>query len=226
MSTTPEAQAATAAQPAPTPAAATNGKAEKEVKQMKWTYERDVALLTQVAAAGPLAWLTSKMGYSGDPERTYNQGAVWDKAGEGIIPQIKTHEAFAGVTTFPATTAFIVHTKRVVQSKANLYKSGGEQAEDAPAGSLGTKNEELSELDQLIIEVGTAMEEAERIGCANKEGKAQADADAMQDALAKRTYPKDGDTGKKGKKKKRAGLRLRRWKAGGHELRRHKANSG
>ena len=42
---------------------------------------------------------------------------------------------------------------RLLERNAHLYTSGREQAEPADAGTDGTKDENLSDLNHLIIEV-------------------------------------------------------------------------
>lgn len=119
------------------------------------------AILTQILAAGIDAFMTQKANIKanatlGIAARTYNQKDVWMKAPDGIIPCLQRHplKLFANVI-WPqeAHTALLQAVNRYLAVNRNLYTEGMEQAEDAEAGTTGTKDESLTTLQQAVIDV-------------------------------------------------------------------------
>ena len=87
----------------------------------------------------------------GIEEKKYNQEAVWTNSADGIITQLRKHEAFAGVT-WPQSHMSIIQTiDNLLLKNKHLYTSGLEQAKPAAAGTEGTKAERaLTPLDQVL----------------------------------------------------------------------------
>lgn len=176
----------------PTDAAAT----EAPSKRIKWTRERDTALLTQVIAVGVKAFATSKANKKDTAEEDkYNQGETWSGA-DGILTMLKKHEAFETVT-WPSYQSVINHITGdagLLKKYEHLYKQGKEQDEPAEAGTDATKDESaLGVFEQAIIEVAELYKEAKAMESGAREAKKadelnSAEAKEMQDAAVKKKY--------------------------------------
>eukprot|EP00327_Prymnesium_parvum_P010573 CAMPEP_0184380500 /NCGR_PEP_ID=MMETSP0007-20130409/4796_1 /TAXON_ID=97485 /ORGANISM="Prymnesium parvum, Strain Texoma1" /LENGTH=295 /DNA_ID=CAMNT_0026725757 /DNA_START=83 /DNA_END=967 /DNA_ORIENTATION=- len=67
-------------------------------RRIRWTRERDIALLAQVIAMGVRTFVTSKANTRDmKEEEKFNQGEAWTNTTDGILTMLGKHEAFSGI---------------------------------------------------------------------------------------------------------------------------------
>mmetsp|Transcript_40463 Transcript_40463/g.100446 ORF Transcript_40463/g.100446 Transcript_40463/m.100446 type:complete len:250 (+) Transcript_40463:63-812(+) len=165
-----------------------------ERRNIKWTRERDVALLRQIVFTGIPAFLTAR---HSTKTTKYDQSKIWTGEG-GIIPRLSEVECFEGVR-MPGYQSVINHVTApasgLLAKYSHLYMPGQEQAEPAEAGTEGTKNEApLGEFGTLIVEVAQLWNESKLLEKEKKDGKESAQVEShkehseMQAAAVQKKY--------------------------------------
>ncbi|KAL1529507.1 hypothetical protein AB1Y20_000453 [Prymnesium parvum] len=168
-----------------------------ERKNMRWTRELDTVLLRQILSTGVDAFMTSR---HNTKNKKYDQSKTWQGPG-GIIPTLQEAQEFKGLK-LPTYQSIINHVTcaphGLLSKYSHLFTPGKEQAEPAPAGTEGTKDERpLGEFETLIIEVSELFHEAKKL---EKEKKDCVEADAAE------TARRDEDMQSESVKKKYGGM--------------------
>lgn len=172
-----------------------------ELKAPNWT-DPDLMLpiLNQILFTGQEAFLTKLANRkpnetTGDEGESYDQKETWMNADTGIITLLKKLTVFKDIK-WPQEphVAVLQAVNRFVDANKDRFTPGREQAERAPAGTEGTKDETFTSVHQAVVAVAelrdAAQATAERNKAAN-EGRAEErgkGAQFHQDQAARRKY--------------------------------------
>ena len=119
---------------------------------MKWTPGRLMLLFAQIIGVGVRAFLTKAANIKEDRHGkggvSYDQKKVWL---EEIIGPLKPAPEFKDAAWPESHQCIISTVQRHLKKNDHLWTPGKEQAEPAPAGSEGTKDEELTEFQQAHL---------------------------------------------------------------------------
>lgn len=93
--------------------------------RLKWNEARNLALCAQVITAGPAAFFThranSKRGGNDGKGVVYNQTLIWVAEPDGIVPQLKKHEAFEGVQWPDGHQSIINHLEKLLNRRKRVF---------------------------------------------------------------------------------------------------------
>ena len=98
--------------------------------KVKWTRERDIALLKIIVITSPNPFLTNQGGKPVKGKKNKTQEDIWGH--DGIMGELKKLELFSGVVwpSFQSVINHITHkTSGLLAKHAHLFTSGKEQAE-------------------------------------------------------------------------------------------------
>jgi hypothetical protein len=128
-------------------------------------------LLTQISSKGEESFLTHKANVKEDKvrgikARTYCQKEVWTNTTDGILTLLAKDDAFKGCKWPKDHQSVLQSVERYLVQHKHLYTEGLEQAEPAEGGTEGTKDETLTPLQQIIIEVAALKAAAANVEAA------------------------------------------------------------